>query len=129
MFRCLDYFVYPRYAERNREVRTNFVHEFYITKQDNVSVTTRVQKRLICELYLTFQHERAFVGVLLREVLSISLFLQRSIQMTHASVEMASPVFTTNTSGRRRILMVQSILDTSSSSALMSGEGILVTVY
>jgi hypothetical protein len=43
--------------------------------------------------------------------------------MMHIAVEMASSVFTTNTSRQWRILIVQSILDTSSSSALICGKG------
>jgi hypothetical protein len=71
---------------------------------------------------------RTSVGVLFEEVLNISLFHRCSLQTSHVSVEMASSTFTTDTSGQRRILMVQSILDTSSSSALMCGQGLLVTV-
>jgi hypothetical protein len=40
------------------------------------------------------------------EVLSISLFHQRSLQIRPVSVEMASSIFTINTSGQRTILMV-----------------------
>jgi hypothetical protein len=46
--------------------------------------------------------------------------------MRYISLETASSVFTTNTSGHKRILMVESILDSCSSSALMCGQGFLV---
>jgi hypothetical protein len=38
-------------TECNWKVRTNFGQEFHIPKQYKISVTTRVQKYLICELY------------------------------------------------------------------------------
>jgi hypothetical protein len=60
-----------------------------------------------CVLYLLiFERERNFVGVLFSEVLSISLFHQCSLQMRHVSVETPLSIFTTNTSGQRRILIV-----------------------
>jgi hypothetical protein len=49
--------------------------------------------------------------------------------MRHISVEIASSIFATTTSRQRRILAVYSILDTSSSSALMCGQGLLVLVW
>jgi hypothetical protein len=58
--------------------------------------------------------------------LSISVFHHCSLRIRHVSAETASSVFTTNTSGQRRIIMVQSILATSSCSAIMYGQGLLV---
>jgi hypothetical protein len=99
----------------------------YQNKKKSISIS--VQKHLVCELELIFQHDKTFVGVLFNEVLSISSFHQCSLQMRHILVQTASSIFTTNISGKRRILMVQTILDTSSSSALMCGQGLLVIVW
>jgi hypothetical protein len=64
-----------------------------------------------------FQHKRTFDGILFIRVLGIPLLHQCWFQIKRVSVEMASSLFITNTSGQRRVLMVQSILDTRSSSA------------
>jgi hypothetical protein len=52
-----------------------------------------------------------------------------SLRIRHVSVQTSSSIFTTSTRGQRRILMVQSILDTSNSSALMCGYCLLVAVW
>jgi hypothetical protein len=49
--------------------------------------------------------------------------------MRHVSVKKATPIFTANTSGKGRIFVVHSILDTIKSSALKHGQGLMATLW
>jgi hypothetical protein len=69
---------------------------------------------------LIFQHQITSVGVLFKEVLGMSLFHHCSLQMRHVLTKTASSIFTTNTSGQKRIL---------SSSPLMCGQELLVIAW
>jgi hypothetical protein len=84
-------------------VAENYGHEFHIPKLEKMSTATCVRRHLFCYSW--------FCSV--REILSV--FCLRSaehfyvssvlLQMRHVSIEKASSIFTTNTSGQRRILM------------------------
>jgi hypothetical protein len=84
-------------------------------------------ENLLCELRPIFQRERNFVGVLFNKFLGILLFHQLFLQKKQVSAHTTSSVFTTNTSGQRRIHIVSFVLNFSVSSALMCGQGLFAT--
>jgi hypothetical protein len=91
------------WEERERAVQTPDVEDLVL---DPVDRDAGVSTRQVGEELLIFQSERTFVGVLFNELLSIHLFHQCCLQMSQVSAEMASSIFTTNTSGQRRILIL-----------------------
>jgi hypothetical protein len=70
--------------------------------------------------------ERTFVVFCSRS--TAHFFVPSLLFGTACSVDKASTVFTTNTRGLRRSLMVSSVLDTINRSALICGQGLLVIV-
>jgi hypothetical protein len=91
----------------------------------NICFQFSVYKECRISFLSTFQREGTFDGV---SVQRIAEHLSRLLPLRHASLETASSVFTAIAPEQNRLFMVQSILDTNSSSALLLGRALFVLV-
>jgi hypothetical protein len=92
------------YTGRSCKLRANYGHELHIRKQEKNVHINKCPETSNSLVTSDFPAREKFCGCFVYEVRRICLFCQCSLHMRHVSIEKAPSIFTTNTSGPRRII-------------------------